>query len=262
MLEAFKETIRTDLDDLRANRRMQKAVMLTAATGQHFNSITLPMYFTGAPDARLVLIHLNPKQHNEHPHTPTHQQSIPAFEQYWGDHQTFGNKMYGISSPRTHKSPFDHKQIRFLRPFDTIPFVHEQTRDDRFTNLELALDQKLQLELIPYGSATFSSAGFTALILQPHMERVLAVVAASPRDYVLFCGQIFELFLHEYITKTHRFKLVKKDGEPTQNEVRFSNLEINYHGRVIRAGLAHSFAQMGIPMAAYAEQCKEMYGFQ
>ena len=261
MLEAFKEAVRTDLDDLR-NGRMDKAVMLTATTGQHFNSTTLPMYFTGAPQARLVLIHLNPKQHNDHAPRRIDQQAIPTFEQYWADHQTFGNRMYGSSSPRTHKSPFDHKQIRFLRPFGTIPFVHEQTRNDRFINLELALDQKLQLELIPYGSTMFSSTGFTAPILQPHMERILDVISAYPRDYVLFCGQIFELFLHNYIIKTHRFKLVKNDGEPTQNETRFSNLKIEYHGQVIQAGLAHSFAQQGIPMTAYAEQCKQMYGFQ
>lgn len=261
MFEAFEEAIRADLDDLR-NGSMEKAVELSAQTRQHFNATTLPMYFTGAPDARLILIHLNPKQPNIYAPIPNAQLSVPTFEQYWSNHKTFGNQMYGSSSPRTHKSPFDHKQIRFLRPFGTIPFVHEHTADDRFKNLELALDQKLQLELIPYGSATFNSAGFTPAILQPHMERILAVVAASPRDYVLFCGQVFELFLRDFITTTHRFKLVKKDGQPTQNEARFSNLEVEYQGQAIRAGLAHSFAQQGIPMTAYAQRCKEMYGFQ
>jgi hypothetical protein len=209
MLEAFKEAIRADLNDLRTNGYMEKAVALSAQTHQHFNSTTLPMYFTGAPDAQLVLIHLNPKQPNEYASRRSQQQPVPSFEQYWTDHQTFGKQMYGTSSPRTHKSPFDHKQIRFLRPFGTIPFVPEHARADRFTNLELALDQKLQLELIPYGSARFSSAGFTAATLQPHMERILDVVVAYPRDYVLFCGQVFELFLRDFITKTHRFKLVR-----------------------------------------------------
>ncbi|NNJ10122.1 hypothetical protein EKD04_007265 [Chloroflexales bacterium ZM16-3] len=262
MFETFKNIIRTDLDEFLATRKMQRAIDLSQLTGQHFNHSEYPMYFTGKLDARMVLVHLNPKHRNSDALTYTGSLWLPNFETYFTYHQRFGQTLYGPTAPRTHKSRFDHKQIRFLTPFGIIPFVEERSRDDRFTNLERVCDEKLQLELIPYSSDKFSPKGFTPTILQPHIERLLDVISACPRDYVLFCGQIFEPFFHESITDTHEFKLPKNDGSMTQNKARFSNLRFTRSGKIIRAGLAHTFAQQGIPMAAYGRQCKALYASQ
>jgi hypothetical protein len=174
-------------------------------------------------------------------------------------HQQFGKTLYGSASPRTHRSPFDHKQIRFLKPFNVLPFVEERTDEDRFTNLELVVDKKLQLELIPYGSNNFTSQGFTSSLLAPHIERILEVLSACPRKYVLFCGRIFEAFFHQYIIHTHVFHLKKNDGTQTQNKARFSNIRLTFKNKTLHAGIAHSFAQQGIPMGAYGHQCKTLY---
>jgi hypothetical protein len=259
MFQTFKNTIRADLDEFLATRTMQRAIDLSKQTGQHFNHNHYPMYFTGKLEARIVLVYLNPKHQNDDAPSYTGPLWLQDIESYLAYHQHFGKTVYGPSAPRTHKSPFDQKQIRFLRPFGVIPFVEEHSQDDHFVNLERVCDEKLQLELIPYSSDTFSAKGFTPAILQPHIERLLDVISACPRDYVLFCGQIFETFFRESITDTHVFKLPKNDGRMTQNKTRFSNIRFTYNGTIVCAGLAHSFAQQGIPMDAYGRQCKALY---
>ena len=146
-----------------------------------------------------------------------------------------------------------------MKPLGAINFVHEKNPEDRFTNLERAVDHKLQMELVPYASNSFSTRGFTPAVVEAHLRRILATVAAAPRDYVLFCGTVFELVLSRFVTRWHRFPLLKKDGEPTKQMYRFANLDLPYDGGRIRAGLAASWAQQGIPMTAYAEELRDRY---
>jgi hypothetical protein len=162
----------------------------------------------------------------------------------------------GRSSSRTHRSPFDHKQIRFLRPFGVIDFVNA----DQFLNLERVIDQKLQLELIPYASPTFFTTGFTPTILRPHLERLIDVIRARPRDYVIFCGRVFERLLPKSaIVAEHAFKLRKNDGSLERQTSRFAIVQLHVNGETITAGLAHSWARQGIPMRSYAERIVELY---
>jgi hypothetical protein len=182
-LEAFKAAVRADVEEFIATGRMHKAVELSAATGQHFNWSEYPLFFVGDPTARLVMVHLNPKQRNSNAATYQGRYNLASFEEYWEAHRHFGERNYGRMSWRSHRSQFDLKQIRFLRPFGVIDFT-----DDVFANLERVIDHKLQLEVIPYGSDTFSTSGFTPMVLRPHWDRVLGLIAAYPREYVLFCA--------------------------------------------------------------------------
>lgn len=259
MLEKFKETIRQDIEEFIATGKLSKAIELSAQTRQHFNHNEYPLYFTGKLDAKIALIHLNPKQKNNYADTYKGTLALKSVEDYFDYHQNFGAYKYGRATPRTHKSPFDHKQIRFLKQFDVINFVEVGTKEDVYTNLERVVDDKLQMELIPYGSDKFSSKGFTPEILLPHIERALDVIAAYPRDYVIFCGGIFEELFRSSVTAIHEFKLTKNSGDPARNKARFANLRFEYKGRTILAGLAHTFAQQGIPMADYGRKCKELY---
>lgn len=257
MFERFRHEIAEELAELHKTRKLRRALELSARTGQHFNHNEYPMYFTGKLDASLVLVHLNPKFPNNH--ADEFQGTVKSFERYFFEHEHFGQVHYGISSPRRHRSPFDHKQIRFVKPFGVINFVDEQEPEDRFTNLERVMEEKLQLELIPYSSDNFRAKGFTSAILRPHLERILDVICACRREYVIFCGTVFETFFKDSIVNQQKFFLSKKDGQTTQYQVRFSNLHFTYKGQVIRAGLAHSFAQQGIPMDAYGEKCRALY---
>jgi hypothetical protein len=251
--------MQADLQEFRAAGIVSRARHLADATGQHFNADRLPQYFTGDLDGPMVLVHLNPKQENAPEQVPGWQTTSRTLEEYFDACRHFGAHMYGPSSPRTHQSPFDHKQIRFLRPLGVIDFVQEHSPADRFTNLERVVDDKLQLELVPYGSDSFSTRGFTPEVLAPHLARILSTIVTVPRRYVLFCGAVFKPLLSQHVTRWHDFHLRKKDGTLERQRSSFANLLLPYDGGYVRAGLAQSWARQGIPMTAYAEQIRSRY---
>ena len=221
-----------------------------------FDATYNPMYFTGEFESPIVLVHLNPKLSQEladHPYSD--------FNDYCVKHRAFGFFHWGLDP--AYYSPFDLKQVRFLRPFDAIDFRPETEAGHLRVNAAMACDQKLQLELIPYVSQTFETAKFSMAVLEPHFARVLAAINAYPRKYVLFCGAIFDdlieksgLLTHR---KNHRFHLPTKSGR-SKNEYQFSNVEISLDGVNVRAGIARSFAIQGLPMDAYGSACSKLYG--
>jgi hypothetical protein len=251
--------MQADLQEFLATGTISRARQLAKATGQHFKADQLPQYFTGDPNGPVVLVHLNPKQANAQEQVPGWLTTSRTLEEYFDACRHFGARMYGPASPRTHRSRFDHKQILFLRPFGVIDFVQEHRRADRFTNLERMVDDKLQLELVPYSSASFSPRGLTPKVLEPHLDRILATIVTVPRRYVLFCGAVFTPLLSQYVTRWHEFHLRKKDGTLERQRSSFANLRLPYRGGYVQAGLAQSWARQGIPMTAYAEQVRWRY---
>ncbi|HLM21765.1 MAG TPA: hypothetical protein VK390_09600 [Propionibacteriaceae bacterium] len=119
LLSAMQE----DLQEFHAAGTISRARHLAQVTGQHFNADQLPQYFTGDPDGPVVLVHLNPKQATAPDQIPGWLTTARTLEDYFDACRHFGARMYGPSSPRTHQSPFDHKQIRFLQPLGVIDFV-------------------------------------------------------------------------------------------------------------------------------------------
>jgi hypothetical protein len=252
--------MQADLQEFHAAGTISRARQLAQVTGQPFNADQLPQYFTGDPDRPVVLVHLNPKQANTPDQVPGWVTRARTLEEYFDACRHFGARMYGPSSPRTHRSQFDEKQIRFLRPFGVIDFVQGHSDEDRFTNLERVVDHKLQLELVPYGSASFLADGFTPEVLAPHLGRILSTIVTVPRRYVLFCGAVFRPLLSEHVTRWHEFHLRKKGGSLERARSSFANLLLPYEGGYVRAGLAPSWARMGIPMTSYAEEIRSRYG--
>jgi hypothetical protein len=246
--------IRTDLDDLRDRGRMRRAATLSEATGETLSDTEDPMYFNGDLDAPFVLVHLNPKQ-TEDAGPGAGEPRNETLDEYYAAHRYFGARHYGPDPTVRHISPFDHKQIRFIRPFGVIDFT-DDTRD----NLRRVIDDKLQLELIPYASFSFSAHRYEAAVLRPHFERLMATITAHPRRYVIFCGSVFEKLLPPgSLGEQHAFHLPKADGSETKGRVRFANLHIPWDGQKVQAGLAHSWALQGIPMPAYGEAIAALY---
>jgi hypothetical protein len=258
MLSAIEQ----DLGDLVRSGRMGDAVRLREASGQHFNATHRPQYFTGDLSASFVLVHLNPKQPNDLDDSDVDDLPFGGVEQYLAWYSEFGARHYGPSSPQSHRAPFDAKQIRFIRPFGDIEFVEEAQPEDRFTNLERVIDWKLQLEVIPYGSDTFSVGPFFRHpdLLAPHMDRLLQTITAWPRSHVIFCGTVFDRMLARFKTgPTEQFTLVKNDGTPARGTYRFAPLTLEYEGRSTHAAIAHSYAMQGLPARQYGEAIAARY---
>lgn len=247
---------RTDVNELLASGRIHRASELAKRTGVPFDSSYFPMYFTGTFESKLVLVHLNPKLSSQ-----LGGPLYANFDAYFNAHRRFGYHHWEMDP--SYRSAFDHKQVRFLRPFGAIDFHPETEPGHARANAALAIDKKLQLELIPYASPGFAARDFSIELLQPHFERVLGTIAAFPRDYVIFCGAVFDDLLklsgRETFRLDHEFPLVTKQGL-SKNEYRFSNVAFSYEGVTLRAGIARSFAIQGIPMPAYGAKCHELYG--
>ena len=247
---------RTDVNELLAVGRIDRASGLAQRTGVPFDSAYFPMYFTGAFESKFVLVHLNPKLSDR--------LGGPRYgdlDAYYDAHRRFGYHHWEMDP--SYRSAFDHKQVRFLRPFGSIEFYPETESGHERANAALAIDRKLQLELIPYASTGFAARDFSADLLQPHFERVLGVIAAFPRDYIIFCGAVFNELLklsgRETFRSDHHFPLATKKGT-SKGEYQFSNIAFSYEGATLRAGVARSFAIQGIPMSAYGAKCHEFYG--
>lgn len=245
-----------DLDDLRSGGEMRRATRLAELTGEELAADVLPMYFTGRFDAELVLVHLNPRLDPERART-----AAPGLDTYLDEHVRYGHHTWGTDPD--YRSAFDHKQVRFLRPFGLIEFVPNESPAQKRENAKRVIDEKLQLELVPYASREFRTNRFQPQLLAPHFERVLNVIADHPRQVVLFCGSVFDRLLERsgllLARRDHEFRLAKTDGTRSQGLYSFSNLLIDHHGMAIRAGLARQFAMQGLPASAYGQRCAELY---
>jgi hypothetical protein len=259
VIDRFKSIVQEDVEEFIKTGKMAKAIRLTELTEQHFNHNEDPLYFTGDLAAKLVLVHLNPKQADNK--AATGRSNHPNFASYWQHCRNFGKRAYGVDSPRTHRSPFDKKQIEFLRPFGLIDFKEGVNDEEVFWNLERVVDHKLQLELIPYGSNKFSGRGFKPKILQSHRDRIFALISAYPREYVIFCGRIFDGLL-DGESEPKAFRLQKKDGSQTGSNYAFSVKVLTHRNCTVKVGIAHSFARQGLTgelMRQYGQECKRIY---
>jgi hypothetical protein len=240
-----------------------EAVALNENIGTAYFGITNPHFFTGDLNAELVLIHLNPKrnmdkQTKSYSRYNSAEAGFQSFEHYLNHYINFGKNHYGEDSKRNHKSPFDHKQIRFIRPLEVLPL----NSPDKFENLVNVIDKKLQLELIPFGSNDFNFKKIGISNLRPYINTILDMIATAPRKYIIFCGRVFEDLLQDYIIEKNKivFRLIKKNGQETKDTFEVINLKIQSEGSSFTCCIAPQFAKQGFPVEAYGRKVKEVYG--
>lgn len=250
--------MQSDFDDWMQYSHCSHAAYLNEQVGTTYFDTARPHYFAGDPEAKIVLIHLNPKRDRQDFHSQCEYQS---FDEYFKFYMNFGRQMYGGDASRTHRSPFDHKQVRFLRPFGVLPFNGEKYHD-----LEVAIDRKLQLELIPFGSPEFDYKVVGLKNIRPYINRILEAISLFDRKYCIFCGRIFDEILLPYITsrQEYTFRLTKKDGSITKHEYQaiMVTLQCPQTTTPIRACIATQFAKQGCPVERYAEQLASIFSLE
>jgi hypothetical protein len=252
------DEMRADIDELHATRQISKARDLSAHSSACFNHNTYPLFFTGDLRSALVMVHANPQQRTNDATEYEGPFAYEDFDDYLTRHRRFGHYRWELSDD--HPSPEDHKQMRFLRPWGVIDFLDAETDAEKRTNAARAIDQKLQLELIPYGTPKLAPGCVPPDVVAPFYERLMSIVGAYPRQYVILCGSIFESLFGPYITERddHSFRLPTSTGV-SRVAYRFSNLALAYDGRRVSVGLAPNFASPGVPMDAYGRHCHELY---
>jgi hypothetical protein len=254
---AFLDEIRVDVDELHATRVLSRAQQLSTRTGVRVNHNTYPVYFTGDLGARVVLVHHNPFQRANDAERYEGGFEHADFDDYVARHTRFGHFRWEIGEEPP--SPVDYKQLRFLRNWATTG-RNGAARSEQRSEVARAVDECLQLELVPYGSPRFPAQPLPADVLAPLYERLMRVITAYPRDFVVLCGPVLEPMLAPYIVDhdDHRFRLPTSSGT-SRAEYAFRNLLLEFDGAPVAVGLAPHFASPGVPMDAYGAACRERY---
>lgn len=250
-MENFKKNIQSNFNEWKEQGKCSQAIELNKKVGGEYFCESNPHFFTGDLASDLVLVHLNPKR-NKNKVSGSYDVEKPkfnSFEEYFNYFSYFGRNNYGENSGRIHKSPFDRKQIRFLKPLNILPF----TGNDIYKDLEIVMDNKLQIELIPFGSENFNYNEVGVKNIKPFIDNILSLIAAKERKQVIFCGRVFDNMLNDYISKkkVHEFKLQKTDGTFTKGDYHFIEVEIKHDNKVIKAVIAPQYAMQGMPIEQY-----------
>lgn len=257
-MEKFKKNIQSNFIEWKESGKCKQAIELNKIIGKEYFCESNPHFFTGDLTADLVLVHLNPKR-NKNKISGKYDIDKPkfnSFEEYFDYFRYFGRYNYGENSGRTHKSPFDKKQIRFLKPLNALPF----TGNDIYKDLEIVVDNKLQIELIPFGSDNFNYNEIGVKNIEPFIDNILSLIAIKERKHVIFCGRVFDNILNEYVSKKkiHEFKLQKTDGTLTKGDYHFIEVEIKHNNKLIKAVIAPQYAMQGMPIEQYGIKLNQL----
>lgn len=286
-----------DFEDLFKTGRLNRAVALSKALKKHsispvyFSHTLLPHYPVRNLSASTVFIHLNPGagvgkivdeglffnqtwnyekfliDFNLKPEASIHE-AIGAYKEYWRNYAT--NRFIKNSE----KDNFDYKQACFLLHWKDsgihLNWSNLKDPEVQKQNTVNVLDQKLQLELIPYCSNALdtnlliNSFEKEPEILKPYIEYLLDVIAMHPRKYILFGSRVFQRLFrlyHKNINPIIEFEAPEaKFNGITFKSLSFSYIRLNWRDKILEAGLAHSFPRRDLPnafekMAKYGEVC-------
>ncbi len=220
-MEEFKKNIQSNFNEWKEHGKCSQAIELNKNIGGEYFCESNPHFFTGDLSADLVLVHLNPKR-NKSKVSGVYDVEKPrfnSFEEYFDYFRYFGRNNYGKNSERTHKSPFDKKQIRFLKPLNILPF----TGNDIYKDLEIVMDNKLQIELIPFGSDNFNYNEVGIKNIEPFIDNILSL-----------------------------------DGTFTKGDYHFIEIDIKHNDNVIKAVIAPQYAMQGMPIEQYGIQLNRL----
>ena len=256
--------------------------LIQAKSGQtSFATKALPGYYTGKRDAKTVMVMLNPgmdvdeANHNLKcdicKRSMKNANDIVAYHKWCKDYGHIDNWRF---------DNFDVKQAFFLKNWKntgiSLPAnLCATNKNDRQTFLnakEAVLTQKLQLELIPYASSSFSNfaKGMIPKVF-PFVETLLDEIFSHDRNYVIFCSRKFEHVFKEYnnahpnsidfigtCSKTIRGSKIK--GSCTK-------IRIHYNNKSLDAIIAHTFSNQALPnaydkMEDYGDFCYNVYNMK
>lgn len=235
----------------------------------------LPGYFTGDRKAKTVMVMLNPGSDvfaNENPFNTLRSLkkygiSLDSKEKFVETYKRGYSRFGEIDIDRIDN--FDIKQAAFLKSWNksgvTIPEdfpegvknLDKETRDECLKVVKRnVLMQKLQLELIPYSSRKFDTSTRNLEVLMPYLETVLYEITKIPRDYVIFCSDVFEK-IFEYAQQEKiatietlledNIDLLQKDGKT--KKANCTVVEITYKNKPQKALIAHTFPNQALSKA-------------
>lgn len=243
-----------------------------------FATRALPGYYAGDRKAKTVLVMLNPgmdvDKANDNLKCDICKRSMKNAADIENYHQWCVE--YGHID-RSRLDNFDLKQAFFLHNWkDTGISLPENLcaspKSGKQTLLdakEAVLTQKLQMDLIPYASSSFSTLNNNLLSLTiPFVETLFDEIFSQDRNYVVFCSKKFEAVFKEY-NKVHQGAI---DFVATESQIipgskingSCSIVLIHHQNKTVKALIANTFPNQALPnayhlMEKYGNFCYQQY---
>ena len=247
------ERIEKDLTELFNGKEVSSAKALSSLIA--VSTKGLPQHFVGDRDAKTVFVMLNPGTNVNEADTDFarltesfDRTDAEAFiKSYRCSKRDFGR------NDRDRPDKFDVKQAAFLKPWkDTginLPDDFPQNKETHLAAKEAVLMQKLQLELIPYCSATFEPDSRNIALIVPFVETLLDEIFRKERSAVIF-GSVIDMGA-EKVSTTLPGREKKVSCRP---------VVLSWNGKTQKALIASTFpeytlAEMPDVMQAYGAFC-------
>ena len=207
-MEKLDDRIREDLTFLFQGKEIERAVDLSRNMEMPFSTRGEPAHFFGDRNASTVMVMLNPgcdakeadKKFKEVSKN-WNRKSLGAFIKSYKQTKIKGTK---CESEKGKLDSFDVKQSVFLKSWYgcEIDFPKDyESKENKLKACECVLQQKLQLELVPFASRTFTLNANQRKYLIPYLNDCLEEIFSKERKYVVFCGRIFEQLFKDACTK-------------------------------------------------------------
>ena len=275
-----------DIAELQSNNDISAAIELSAiikpqdaeSESHRFSTRGVPHYYYGKREKATVVVNLNPgkaakiadKEFENAPEEYKKQPTDLFIENYHKEQRTYALKTENADS-------FDVKQAAFLTPWEDngIDLPQNPDWDDKETRTVAAkrvIDNKLQLELVPYASAKFDFSSRCVELLFPYVDTILDEIFAQERKYIIFASSKFEhIFKHYNKVHPNTFDFSRpikqsdsslKEGGSLYGQCRV--IFINYNGETRPALIAHTFPSQALGrayelMQKYGKFCFDEY---
>lgn len=218
-----------------------------------------PQYFSGDLSAEIVMVHLNPAYDDDNNDDISDRNHFESLDEYIENCIHFGLLHH---AKKGYYSKFDENLVRFFRGFKELKPLKDAT-NNHTRNLIRVCDDKLQLELVPYGSPEWPSIHNEPKLLQSNLDRVLEVITTHKRKYILFCGKVFMYMLshnlydcEEIGHKTMTEYLDKVEGGKSSYRASIVNIGLTYKGKSIKAVILPTYPRRGLNHHDYGKRFK------
>ena len=284
--------MRIDLAERFNGCAISAAINISKSVKDNISTKGLPSYFFGNRNAKTVVVNLNPGEDADkcdsawNDRTKDFGKSLDSFIEKYINAQTKYGDEHGVTEKGKADS-FDVKQSAFLTPWegseielDPNPdWSNEEYRMKAKTNV---INNKLQLELVPYASAKFEINRSEIARFRPFAEILLDEIFAQERKYIIFASAKFETIFKVYNSWEYRQGEIEFIGKEKQSaplrelaglEVENPDrclrgkcrvIRIHYKGKTYNALIAHTFPTQGLSkaydlMQRYGEFCYDEY---
>ncbi len=250
-----------------------KGVILKGKNAAQFSLKGCPTHYVGDRNAKTVFVNLNPGGKAKDNDNMFEQMRLIYKWKTFQDFEDWYHLKCQCKLMPVGLGLFDVKTAVFLSQWDgcgiEFPKVFPQDENTFAVANLLALQQKLQLELFPYASASFESVNPARMSdVFPCVDTLFDEIFSCKRDFVIFGSGKFETIFKEYNKNGGKYniKFVKAFGPKALGTINSycTAIKITLGKKEQKALIARTFASHALPwaydlMREYGEWCHKCF---